>query len=219
MAMPCPASERMSSNRWSVSSFASDAVGSSMMRMRASWDSAFAISVSCQYAVPVVLQATLRVDLDPHRLEELDGPVGRRGVVEQPERAFALAGQEDVLGHRQRRDHAELLEDHGDAALHRVLDGGQLDGLALDLDRPIVGLVNATQDLHERGLAGAVATCEGVDLATPDLEIHAVEDANPAEALGDAGHPNSEVGHRRILWVGRRRPVTGDAGLAGGATP
>ena len=70
-----------------------------------------------------------------------------------------------------------------------------------------VGAVDPGQDLHERGLAGAVLAHQGVDLAGPELEPCAVERVHAREALGDVGHLDQEIAHRVPLGAqpARRR--------------
>ena len=67
----------------------------------------------------------------------------------------------------------------------RVRDG---DGLAVDEDLALVGLVGARQHLDQGGLAGAVLTEQAVDLPRLHIEVDAVEGPDAGERLGDAGH-------------------------------
>ena len=47
-----------------------------------------------------------------------------------------------------------------------------MDFLPVDQDAALVGTLHAVEDLHERGLAGAVLADDGVDLCRPDRELH-----------------------------------------------
>ena len=58
-----------------------------------------------------------------------------------------------------------MLVDHADTGGHGVARPGEGDGLVVDEDLSGVGLVEAVEDVHERGLARAVLAQEGVDLA------------------------------------------------------
>jgi hypothetical protein len=62
-------------------------------------------------------------------------------------------------------------------------------GLAGDLDRAGVRAVRAGDRLDQGGLAGPVLADDRVDLAGQQLERHALERADAAEALGDVGEP------------------------------
>ena len=137
-----------------------------------------------------------RVDVDPELREQLARPALERAVVEQPGPRPRLAREVDVLRDRERRDEAELLEDHRHAVAPRGLRRAELDGLAVELDRPAVERVDALEDLHERRLPGAVAAEQGVHLARPQLEVDVVEDRDARERLADAGHAQERRRHR-----------------------
>ena len=74
--------------------------------------------------------------------------------------------ERDVLGHGERRDEAQVLEHHADArgtcgaTASRGVDRG-----AVDVDRALVGLVHAVDELHQAALAGAVLAEQRVHLA------------------------------------------------------
>ena len=51
---------------------------------------------------------------------------------------------------------------------------GEMDRLPVDADLAGVGVHQAEQDVHERGLAGAVLPEEAVDFARLEGEVHAV---------------------------------------------
>ena len=51
---------------------------------------------------------------------------------------------------------------------------GDLDGLAVEQDLALVGLGEPVEDVHQRGLAGAVLAQQRVDLAGPHVEVDAV---------------------------------------------
>ena len=60
--------------------------------------------------------------------------------------------------------------------------------LAVEQDLAVIGLGQPVEDVHERGLAGAVLAEQGVDLAGPDLEVDVVVGDDARIALGDAAH-------------------------------
>ncbi len=98
-----------------------------------------------------------------------------------------MAAEEDVLGDGERGHDAQFLIDHADAAGFGL--GRRIESHALPPQRqlPLVGGVDAAEDLHQRALAGAVFTDEAVDLAGQQVEIDAVKREGAAEPLGDAG--------------------------------
>ncbi len=69
----------------------------------------------------------------------------------QPVRA-----DEDVLEHRHRPEKLDVLEGARDALLHDLVRRRPEDGLAVELDRSRVGLVQTRDYVERRGLSGAV---------------------------------------------------------------
>ena len=67
------------------------------------------------------------------------------------------------------------------------------DLLAGEGDRAGIRSLDPGQDLDQGRLAGAVLTDEGMDLALPEGEVHALEGLNPREALVDALHGQERV--------------------------
>jgi hypothetical protein len=61
-----------------------------------------------------------------------------------------------------------------------------VDGLAVDADLAAVRLVDAGQDLHQRGLARAVLAHQGVNLARAQIEADAAQ--RTGEALFNTAH-------------------------------
>ena len=98
----------------------------------------------------------------------------------------ALHAQDHVLRHRERVHHHEVLVDHADAGGDGVLaapDGHRPPG---DADLSPVGPVEAVEDVHQGGLAGAVLADDPVDGARRDGQAHVPVGVDGAEALVDA---------------------------------
>ena len=141
-----------------------------------------------------------RIELEVQALDQLLRLPIEPPIVEQEARPAArLAAEEDVLGDRQVRRQVQLLVDHADAKVQRGSRVGDLDRLPLEPDLAGVGLVHAGQDLHQRGLAGAVLADQGVDLAGTELEACVGERVDAGEVLGDPGHLDQQVTHRELL--------------------
>ena len=51
-----------------------------------------------------------------------------------------------------------------------------------------VGLVNAAEDIHQRGLAGAVFADERDDFTARDLQIHGIQRHDAGKSLGNPAH-------------------------------
>jgi len=63
-----------------------------------------------------------------------------------------------------------------------------VDASSVDVDLPAVHRVDALKDLHEGGLARAVAPSQRVHLALLDLQTDVSQDGNAVERLVDPAH-------------------------------
>jgi hypothetical protein len=104
-----------------------------------------------------------------------------------------MAADQDVLQHRHGAEETEILEgaadaERGDAVARRL---EQRD--ALELDGPLVELIEPAEAVEQRRLARAVRADEAADLAALDVEGDAVEGDDAAEALGDAGYAEQRL--------------------------
>jgi hypothetical protein len=79
-------------------------------------------------------------------------------LVEEDAVAHGLLAQEDVLRHGQHGYEHEVLVDHADTPVDGVGGIGDVHDLAVEQDLTLVWLGQAVEDVHERGLAGAVLT-------------------------------------------------------------
>ena len=59
------------------------------------------------------------------------------------------------------------------------------DGLAVEANLALVGLIQAVEDFHQRGLARAVLAQQRVDFPGAQVEVHVVVGDQRPEALGD----------------------------------
>src|SRR5580704_6956163 len=87
-----------------------------------------------------------------------------------------------VFGHGQVGDERELLVDEQDALLLGVERTGEGERLTLEDDLAGVRLQAAGQYLHERRLARAILTAEGVDLARTQVEADIFQRLHAREA-------------------------------------
>ncbi len=91
-----------------------------MITMRASSDTARAISISCTWDTDRSPACGVWVELDADLVEQPACVASHPGVVHEPEAAPREAAQPDVLHHGACRDRMELLLDHRDAGAHRL---------------------------------------------------------------------------------------------------
>ena len=133
-----------------------------------------------------ILGAHARIDIDLH-LRELSRRSGvERAPVDDAEAGeLRLVAEIDVLADGEVGQERLLLEHHADAlavGVGRIEQPRRLPG---DQDLPGVGLIDAAQDLHQRRLAGAVLADQADDLATADLDRHALQRVDAGKALVD----------------------------------
>ena len=128
-------------------------------------------------------------------------------------------GQFDILGRAGAGQQVELLEHETDAA---VADGGQLiarhafHGLA---GQPVVaaaGLIEAAQDVHERGLARARRAHDGDELARCNLQVHATQRVHGLPGRIDLADIAQHDQRQRSAWGlhGAQKFGRAPAGLA-----
>jgi hypothetical protein len=99
-----------------------------------------------------------------------------------------VIAEDDVLRDRERLDEPEVLVHHRDAGGQRVAWRGEVHGLAPQLDRAGIGLVQAGQDVREGALARAVLAEQRVHLADRRVEVDGVVGQHAGKALRDAAH-------------------------------
>ena len=109
----------------------------------------------------------------------------------QVQPATAFQPQHDVFGRGEHVHQLEMLMDHADAQVERVVGRGDGDLFAVDEDLAAVGEVDAGEHVHQCGLAGAVFAQQGQDLALVDGQRDLVVGHDGAESLGDIFHLNS----------------------------
>jgi hypothetical protein len=110
--------------------------------------------------------------------------------------AWISGAQGDVLGDRHPLHETEVLVDEG-----HVPGGGMTpERVPVHRDPPRVGVVDAGEDLDERGFSGPVGSEKGEDAAGVDVEVDSGERAGPPEPLGEG--PDADQG---FLPEGRRR--------------
>ena len=115
-----------------------------------------------------------------------------------------LVAEDDVLKHRHGLHQHKVLVHHADAKLYRLGRVVNLHLLAVEVDLALGGLVEADEDVHQRGLAGTVFPQEGMYLALQDGEVDIPVGVHLAEALGDVFHPENFFHGVRSLLLDKR---------------
>ena len=135
------------------------------------------------------------VDVQAEAFEIGDAVAADGGAVDEGEVFAGFAAEEDVGADIEVVDVVEFLVDEADAEGDGIGYGVDGDGFVVDADFAGVGLVDAADNFHEGGLAGAVFTDEGDDFGGGDGEVDLVEGDDAGEAFGDVGQLQERVGH------------------------
>ena len=116
------------------------------------------------------------------------------------EPAWLLEAENNVLRRGQDIDELEMLVDHADAEIKRVLRRADDDLLVVDEELPLIRKIYAGEHIHERGLAAAVFAEQGEDLAAIDVQPDLVVCDDRTEGLRNVAHS-----HCGMLAVQRRQ--------------
>ena len=101
----------------------------------------------------------MKNDVQPKPLSQGCNPLVVRSQTHDKTRI--IQAEQHVLGHGLRRYQHEVLVDHADPGADRVARIVEGDGLVVDQDLALIGLVEAVQDVHERGLERPVRPLQG----------------------------------------------------------
>ena len=187
IATPAAASWRTTLNSVSHSDVDSAEVGSSIIRIRASSDSALAISTSC---CSPTLQFRRRGFAGRCRCRAVaSSPSGRLGdsaPIDDRPGDQRLASEKDVVGRRQFGNEIELLMDDRDARALGVLNAREPDRRARQPNGAVVFDMHAGEDFHQRALAGAVLADERMHFAAHQIEVDVAQRIDSGERFGDA---------------------------------
>ena len=123
----------------------------------------------------------------PELLEQRDRAAPRCSPV-HPAAPGRLETEQHVLRRAQVGTEAQLLVNECDASVARVPGTGRRVRPAIDLHRAAIGPDGGGDDVHEGGLTGAVFPDQGVHLARPEREIHAIQRPSRSESLGDVAN-------------------------------
>ena len=88
---------------------------------------------------------------------------------------------EKILRDAQVVEYLAFLVHHADAQRARRLRIADAHGRAIDADLAAIGLVDAREDLDQRGLARAILADQRGDAARGQFEAHALERTHSAE--------------------------------------
>ncbi|CAH0306222.1 hypothetical protein SRABI128_04345 [Microbacterium sp. Bi128] len=128
-----------------------------------------------------------RVDRNAEPLEQLARLPYHGRFADEPEAALGLAADENVLRDAQVGEERGFLVDDRDSGVLALGNIAELDALACHLEVAGIGVVQACEDFHQSGLAGAVLADECVDFAGLDVDGAVGQGDHRAEGLGCVG--------------------------------
>ena len=136
------------------------------------------------------------VERHPKLAEKRSGLSTHQGAIDAPRPAGRLASGEDVLGDRELRDQRAFLVDDADAegARRGFVDPAERN--AVEDDPPVLGRIDAADQLPERRLAGSVLPEKCVDLARPDVHRNALQGKHARERLAEIFDEEARDGAR-----------------------
>ena len=155
-----------------MSSSVSELVGSSNTRILASDAIARAISTNCCLAIgsrPTGVSSGKSPCESRRKRRPCNLPLLS---LFQPAEPRPLLPEQDVCFDREVRREIQFLINHRDAGAERIDGPRGSVWLPLDDELTGIGAINAGQDLHQRGLAGAVLADQRSHLLAFDLERH-----------------------------------------------
>jgi hypothetical protein len=134
--------------------------------------------------------------LDVERNADLDQHCGRAPAhlgAREESASRRQRPEAKVLGDRQVLAERQFLVDHRHAGGEGRGRSSEVHGVSVDLDAPLVRLVDAGDELAERALPRAVFAAEGVTGARRDLEADAIERRHPRKPLRHLPKPDFGV--------------------------
>jgi hypothetical protein len=124
---------------------------------------------------------------DLQALQELDGALLHLKASEVPPKALEqLPPQEEVGDRVQVVTQRQILVDSRYSEIGRAPGTSDGAGTSLEEELPRIGLVDAGDDLDERGLAGPVVAHQGHDLATRHRDVDILKRLDSPETLRDS---------------------------------
>ncbi len=149
------------------------------------------------------------IDVDLQPRQQFAGFLAHPAPIDDAE-AARVASDEDVLRDREIRTQVHFLVDRADPQRLRILGRARRDALAVQDDAAAVGLVDAGEDLDQRGFTCAVLAHQRVDFAGEEAQAGIGQRLHARELHVDACH--LEDGHR-LYWSGHERLSSDGSGI------
>ena len=121
----------------------------------------------------------------------------RQQRADQAGAAAHMSADHQVLEDAQAGKQLDMLEDARNAVRDNLMSAQAQEILGLETDAPAAGIVDASEQVEQRGLAGPVGSDQRVDLTCPYGEFDPLEGgAEAAEALADVVRLEERGRHR-----------------------
>src|SRR6185312_5715076 len=130
-----------------------------------------------------IFDERIRVDVEPELRRDAVDLLARGLEVEPAAKRRLFVAQHDVLGNSEHGDQHEVLVHHADAGCHGVSGTREVLHDVIEQDLALVGLVEAVEHVHQRGLARPVLAEQAVDLTGFDGQIDVVVGDEAAKPL------------------------------------
>ena len=125
---------------------------------------------------------------------------------------FTGQAEDDIFRGRKDVDKLEVLVDHADVQIKRVLRGADLHFLPIHEDLAFVGIVDAGEHVHKSRLAAAVFAEQGQNLTLMQLQTDRFVRHDLSEALGDVSQFDCVCQASHPFCLGIRSAVLQNAG-------
>ena len=135
------------------------------------------------------------------------------GMIDPLQRPTEDAMDENVFGHRERRDQASFLVDDGNAAVESLVGRAHRNRLARQSVAALIGLVDAGDNLDERRFPGTVLPDQCVHFSRPQGQAHIVECLHAGKSLADIGQLEQRASKPPLHGHGASPPDAASASL------
>ena len=183
-------------NSRSTSRCESAAVGSSMIRTRASTDSARAISTSCCSDVLSSFKQTFRAAGEADDVEQLGSPPAHALPSTPPSRVSRHVAEIDVLVNAEVAEEARMLMHHRDTGAGGFKRRPVFRRAPVDQNGSGVRLIHSREQLDAGALARAILTKEREHFSRNEIEGHVANCDHAAEPLRGRREPGRRLAPR-----------------------
>src|SRR6185295_15974684 len=134
----------------------------------------------------------LRIDGETEARRQLPNARKRLGAA-GPEAPKAFGSENNIVGCAEIVGESKMLMDHADPGGEGRFRLTWRERLAKGLDRSLIGNVVAEENVHQRGLAGAILAQKPDDFPAPQVETDGIIGKQGSKSFGDAAEPEDNL--------------------------